>query len=115
MIEQGITPKILTRGNKLLLLSIPSLNIRFLDSMLYCQSSLSAFAARYRIKEKKGYFPHALSGMESLQINQKGLPDFKYFSPCYDKKEMREQKRWWYDNVDKDYEWNYQTELLVTI
>lgn len=89
------------------------LNIRFLDSMLYCQSSLASFAQRYSLPEEKGYFPHALSGLSQLKLDRLGLPPFEHFSPAYDKKEARVQKRRWYDSMPLDYHWNYQQELTV--
>ena len=113
LIEEGITPRILTRGNKILVLTIPILNIRFLDSMLYCQSSLSKFASRYGLKELKGFVPHQMSGIQSLTLTSIGLPPFKYYSPCYDKIEARKQKKAWYDKIPADYHWNYQIELTV--
>ena len=57
----GLTPDVITRGNKLLSMEIASLGLRFLDSMLFCPGSLAKVGQRYGLEETKGSFPHHMN------------------------------------------------------
>ena len=57
----GLTPDIVTRGNKLLSMEIGVLGLRFIDSMLFCPGSLARLGQRYGIAETKGSFPHHMN------------------------------------------------------
>ena len=112
-VNNGLTPSIVPRGNKILSMSIPPLNINFLDSMRYCPGSLDAIGRRYNLEQSKGFFPHKFN-----------LPDnYNYSGPCPDAK-------WFYNESDTPtqqkvkqkfvqdlhatcYEWNFKTEIGI--
>jgi len=57
LVNLNISPDILSRGNKILQLSIPSFNIAFKDSFRYMKASLSKCCKLYNIDMEKGTFP----------------------------------------------------------
>ena len=57
--KNGITPEIITRGAKILSLTVPEMNIKFIDSLCFIPMKLAAFPKTFGLTElQKGYFPH---------------------------------------------------------
>ena len=54
--KKGITPEIITRGAKILSLTVPEINIKFIDSLCFIPMKLAAFPKTFGLTElQKGY------------------------------------------------------------
>jgi hypothetical protein len=64
--KNGITPEIITRGAKILSLTVSEMNIKFIDSLCFIPMKLAAFPKTFGLSElKKGYFPHFFNRAEN--------------------------------------------------
>ena len=110
--ENSITPEVVPRGNKILSMSLPTLNIYFLDSMLYCPGSLSKLAKRYHLTCGKGFFPHNFNNVE--HYNYRGsAPDSSWFIGEIDSHDEKKTKLDYLDNLKKScYYWNFKDEIF---
>ncbi|KAK5650288.1 hypothetical protein RI129_001317 [Pyrocoelia pectoralis] len=80
-------PKIISNGLKLI--SIQCDDIRFIDSLSFIPSSLSAFPKTFNFPESKGYFPFLFNTSENR--NYEGpLPALEYF--CTDQMSAKERQ-----------------------
>ena len=66
--ENGIKYDIILRGAKILSLSMPMFNIRFIDSLNFIPMALAKFPGTFGIDEiSKGYFPHLFNRRENQE------------------------------------------------
>ncbi|XP_055340393.1 uncharacterized protein LOC129589579 [Paramacrobiotus metropolitanus] len=64
--KNGIVPKVILNGGKILQLDVPQLNIRFRDSINYNPQSLAKWPATFGLPEiSKGTFPHRFNRKEN--------------------------------------------------
>ena len=77
--KNGITPEIITRGAKILSLTVPEMNIKFIDSVCFIPMKLAAFPKTFGLTElQKGYFPYFFNRAENQEYVGP-LPDAKYY------------------------------------
>jgi hypothetical protein len=111
--NNGVTPEVITRGAKILSLTVPELNIKFIDSLCFIPMHLTDFPKTFGITElEKGYFPHFFNRAEN-QSYIGPLPDAKFYDPDGMKPDDREKFYAWYnDLLERDYNFDFQAEIL---
>ena len=111
--KNGITPEIITRGAKILSLTVPEMNIKFIDSLCFIPMKLAAFPKTFGLTElQKGYFPHFFNRAENQEYVDP-LPDAKYYDPDGMSPADREKFFAWYnDLVRKEHVFDFQAEIL---
>ena len=81
LLNHSLAPHIIYSGSKIMMLTVSKLNIRFIDSINFIQTSLSSFSKQFGLTETcKGYFPHLFN----TAANQKYVgpyPDVSTYSP----------------------------------
>ncbi|XP_055336572.1 uncharacterized protein LOC129587021 [Paramacrobiotus metropolitanus] len=66
LLKNGVVPKVILNGGKILQLDVPQLNIRFRDSINYNPQSLAKWPATFGLPEiSKGTFPHRFNRKEN--------------------------------------------------
>ena len=105
--EKGLTPSIVRRDQRILLLDITEISIRFLDSNLYLEESIDSLAKR--ISTKIHYFP--------LKYNKKkfygycgAIPTVEHFHFFEDSTVQRNNKTVFVKNLT--YPWNMFENLM---
>ncbi|CAB4017685.1 DNA polymerase, partial [Paramuricea clavata] len=108
-----LTTEIITRGAKILSLTVPEMNIKFIDSLCFIPMKLAAFPKTFGLTElQKGYFPHFFNRAEN-QDYVGPLPDSKFYDPDGMSSDDREKFYSWYnEQVRRQYEFDFQAEIL---
>ena len=87
--KNAIKYEVILRGAKILSMTIPMFNIKFVDSLNFIPMSLSKFPKTFGMTELcKGYFPH-LFNKEENQNYIDPIPPVAYYSPNTMKPEAR--------------------------
>jgi hypothetical protein len=111
MAEKPIQYEPIDVGNKTLMLSIPALKMRFLDSMAFISGPLRAFPKMFDLKDiKKGDFPHMFSSKDTLDYVG-NYPEKKYYG--YDTMDEKDKKSFndWYE-TKKGCVFDFKKEML---
>ena len=70
-VENSLKPYTIYNGSKLMLLEIPSINLKIIDSSNFVQGPLSNFPETFGLTElKKGYFPHLTLKKMRIMLDQ---------------------------------------------
>ncbi|CAH1106820.1 unnamed protein product [Psylliodes chrysocephalus] len=78
-VENAIKPYTIYSGSKLMLLEVPSIKLKIIDSSNFVAGPISAFPKTFGLKEmRKGYFPHYFNTLEN-QDYVGPLHDVKYY------------------------------------
>lgn len=80
LIREKVKVQLLTQGGKLLCITLPIFDIRFIDSLSFLPMKLSKMPKAMGFQGSKGYFPHLFNTAEN-QDYVGPLPDAKYYSP----------------------------------
>ena len=92
----NIYPFTIHNGNKINMMSLKKVGIKFIDSYKHFLQPLEALPEMFGIKEmKKGFFPHKFNTPEN-QSYVGPVPDKKYYSPNTMKSKKREEFLEWY-------------------
>jgi len=96
-----------------MLLEIPSIRLKIIDSSNFVQGPLSDFPKTFGLTElKKGYFPHVFNTKENE--NYVGpIPDKKYY--CYNQMKPEARKKfleWYLQNVQENYIFDMEKEIV---
>ena len=130
LFEQGITPSIVSKGNKILKLRVDEYDISFLDSYRYIKSSLAKCCKMYQLDMRKGFFP--VRANRPLFYNackiffcsrhnptpplsptfSASIPAFNWFVNENDSHQAVEEKRKWYLER-KSSSWIFDKELAL--
>ena len=131
-IDMGIHCKVVTRGRKVLRLTLADLNITFLDSFLFVASSLrsihSSLGLACDAKGTKchhiitlsqlyslssGFFPHMMSSREYYNVKMDHMPPRFFYSPeLFKPCDMGEFNKWYDDCVAKKMSFSF-TDMLI--
>ncbi|XP_055350336.1 uncharacterized protein LOC129596956 [Paramacrobiotus metropolitanus] len=97
LLSNGITPKVILNGGKIMQLDVLQLNIRFRDSINYNPQSLSKWPATFGIKDtSKGTFPHRFNRPENWdQVTE--FPTKEQYGSKFMNKKDRETFEQWYN------------------
>ena len=111
--KNGITPEIITRGAKILSLTVSEMNIKFIDSLCFIPMKLVAFPKTFGLTElQKGYFPHFSNRAENQEYVGP-MPEAKFYDPDGMSSDDREKFYTWYNGqVERQYEFDFQAEIL---
>ena len=111
--ENAVMYKLLLRGAKIVSLTIPMFNIKFIDSLNFIPMSLAKFPKTFGMRELcKGYFPH-LFNKEENQNYVGPIPDADYYAPNTMKPEVREAFLTWHkEQRDNGYIFNFKEEII---
>ncbi|XP_072400380.1 uncharacterized protein [Diabrotica undecimpunctata] len=107
-----IKPYTIYSGSKLMLLTIPHLALKIIDSSNFVCGPLAGFPKTFGLTElKKGYFPHYFNKLENHSYIGP-LPDTSYYSPNTMKPSQRETfLKWHAERVQEAYVFDFQKEL----
>ena len=111
--ENGVKYEVILRGAKILSMTIPMFNIKFIDSLNFIPMGLSQFPKTFGMSELcKGYFPHLFNRKENE--NYIGpIPAEPYYTPNSMKPESRKAFRVWYkEQRDNEYIFNFNEEII---
>ena len=108
MMERNITPSVITRGNGIMNMSLPSLNINFNDTFLYIKTSLAKCCKLYDIPMMKGIFP--IKANVPAYYEARKIPPFKLFINDTDDENGINDKKKWYSSRRKR-PWNFKEEI----
>ena len=96
--SKAIKPSIIFNGSKIMTLSVPSLKIRFLDSLNFLPMPLSNLPRTFNLTElAKGFFPHLFNKKCNENLVQCVLPPKHFYLPENMMPKVREEFERWYD------------------
>ena len=111
--ENGVKYEVILRGAKILSMTIPMFNIKFIDSLNFIPMSLAKFPKTFGMSELcKGYFPHLFNREENE--NYVGpIPPSPYYAPNTMKPGTREAFLTWYkEQRDSGYIFDFKEEII---
>ena len=111
--KNAIKYEVILRGAKILSMTIPMFNLKFIDSLNFIPMSLAKFPKTFDMPELcKGYFPH-LFNKEENQNYIGPIPPVAYYSPNTMKPEAREAFLAWHkEQVENNYLFDFQKEII---
>ena len=111
--ENGVKYEVILRGAKILSMTIPMFNIKFIDSLNFIPMSLAKFPKTFGMSELcKGYFPH-LFNKEENQNYVGPIPPESYYAPLTMKPEVREAFLAWHkEQRDNGYIFDFKEEII---
>ena len=111
--KNAIKYEVILRGAKILSMTIPMFNMKFIDSLNFIPMSLSKFPKTFGMTELcKGYFPH-LFNKEENQNYIGPIPPVAYYSPNTMKPEARETFLAWHkEQVESNYLFDFEKEII---
>ena len=112
LIKNAIYYKIIYRGAKILSMTVPMFNIKFIDSLNFMPMALAALPKTFGVPELcKGYFPH-LFNKEENQNYVGPIPPVHYYHPNGMKPKAREEFLTWHkEKVESNYVFNFKEEI----
>ena len=111
--KNAIKYEVILRGAKILSMTIPMFDMKFIDSLNFIPMSLSKFPKTFGKTELcKGYFPH-LFNKEENQSYVGPIPPVPYYSPNTMKPEAREAFLAWHkEQVENNYVFDFRNEII---
>ena len=111
--KNAIKYEVILHGAKILSMTIPMFNMKFVDSLNFIPMSLSKFPKTFGMPELcKGYFPH-LFNKEENQDYIDSIPPVAYYSPLTMKPEAREAFLAWHkEQVESNYLFDFEKEII---
>ena len=112
LIRNAIYYKLIYRGAKILSMTVPMFNIKFIDSLNFMPMALAALPKTFGVPELcKGYFPH-LFNKEENQNYVGPIPPVHYYHPNGMKPKVREEFLTWHkEKVESNYVFNFKEEI----
>ena len=111
--ENAVKYEVILRGAKILSMTVPMFNIKFIDSLNFIPTSLAKFPKTFGMTELcKGYFPH-LFNKEENQDYVGSIPPQSNYAPTTMKPEAREAFLVWYkEQIDNKYVFDFNKEII---
>ena len=111
--KNAVKYEIILRGAKILSLTVPMFNIKFIDSLNFIPMSLAKFPKTFGKTELcKGYFPH-LFNKEENQDYVGPIPHQNEYAPTTMKPEAREAFLAWHEEqTESNYVFNFREEIV---
>ena len=112
LIKNAIYHKVIYRGAKILSMTVPMFNMKFIDSLNFMPMALAALPKTFGVPELcKGYFPH-LFNKEENQSYVGPIPPVHYYHPDGMKPKVREEFLAWHkEKVESNYVFNFKEEI----
>ena len=103
---------VILRGAKILSLTVPMFEMKFIDSLNFMPMALAALPKTFGVPELcKGYFPH-LFNKEENQDYVGPIPPVHYYQPNGMKPKVREEFLAWHkEKVESNYVFNFKEEI----
>ena len=104
---------VILRGAKILSLTVPMFDMKFIDSLNFILMSLAQFPKTFgETALCKGYFPH-LFNKEENQSYVGPIPPVHYYQPNGMKPKVREEFLTWHkEKVESNYVFNFREEIV---
>ena len=111
--ENGVKYEVILRGAKILSMTVPMFNIKFIDSLNFIPMGLAKFPKTFGMDELcKGYFPHLFNRVENVGYVGP-IPPEPYYSPNSMKPEARKAFLTWHkEQRDNNYVFNFNQEII---
>ena len=112
LIKNAIHHEVIYRGAKILSMTVPMFNMKFIDSLNFMPMALAALPKTFGVPELcKGYFPH-LFNKEENQSYVGPIPPVHYYHPNGMKPKVREEFLTWHkEKVESNYVFNFKEEI----
>ena len=112
LIKNAIHHEVIYRGAKILSMTVPMFNMKFIDSLNFMPMALAALPKTFGVPELcKGYFPH-LFNKEENQNYVGPIPPVHYYHPNGMKPKVREEFLTWHkEKVESNYVFNFKEEI----
>ena len=112
LIKNAIHHEVIYRGAKILSMTVPMFNMKFIDSLNFMPMALAALPKTFGVPELcKGYFPH-LFNKEENQSYVGPIPPVHYYQPNGMKPKVREEFLAWHkEKVESNYVFNFKEEI----
>ena len=113
LIRNTIKHDVILRGAKILSMTVPMFDMKFIDSLNFIPMSLAKFPKTFGMAELcKGYFPH-LFNKEENQSYVGPIPSSTYYSPNTMKPEVRKEFLTWHkEKEESNYVFNFRDEIV---
>ncbi len=108
----GVKYEVIMTGAKIVTLTVPMFNIRFIDSLNFIPMALANFPKTFGLDElRKGYFPHLFNKSENQ--NYVGpIPCEPYYTPnSMSTKNRKAFQEWHKERKDSDYVFDFAKEI----
>ena len=108
----GVKYDVIMTGAKIVTLTVPMFNIRFIDSLNFIPMALANFPKTFGLDElRKGYFPHLFNRSENQ--NYVGpIPSEPYYTPnSMSTKNRKAFQEWHKEQKDSDYVFDFAKEI----
>ncbi|XP_055336280.1 uncharacterized protein LOC129586839 [Paramacrobiotus metropolitanus] len=100
LLKNGIIPRVIMNGGKIMQLDVVQLNIRFRDSINYNPQSLSKWPATFGIEDaSKGLFPHRFNRPENWDQVTEFPSMMEYGHQFMSKKDREAFEQWYKDEI----------------
>ena len=111
--KNAVKYDVILRGAKILTMTVPMFNMKFIDSLNFIPMGLSKFPKTFGMTELcKGYFPH-LFNKEENQDYVGPIPPVAYYAPNAMKPEARESFLAWHkEQRESDYRFCFKEEII---
>ncbi len=110
--KNGVKYDVIMSGAKIVTLTVPMFNIRFIDSLNFVPMALANFPKTFGLDElRKGYFPHLFNKKENQ--NYIGpIPCEPYYTPnSMSSKNRKAFQEWYKEQKDSDYVFDFAKEI----
>ena len=110
--KNGVKYYVIMSGAKIVTLTVPMFNIRFIDSLNFIPMALANFPKTFGLDElRKGYFPHLFNKRENQ--NYIGpIPCEPYYTPnSMSPKNRKAFQEWYKEQKDCDYVFDFAKEI----
>ena len=113
LIRNAIKHDVILRGAKILSMTVPMFDMKFIDSLNFIPMGLSKFPKTFGMPELcKGYFPH-LFNKEENQHYVGPIPPASNYAPNTMKPEVREEFLAWHkEKEESNYVFNFRDEIV---
>ncbi len=109
--KNGVKYDVIMSGAKIVTLTVPMFNIRFIDSLNFIPMALANFPKTFGLDElRKGYFPHLFNKRENQ--NYVGpIPCEPYLPNSMSSKNRKAFQEWHKEQKDSDYVFDFAKEI----
>lgn len=100
--QNGTKPNLILKDKKILAISVPSLNMRIIDSLNFLPMPLSAFAKSFNLTEHKGHFPHFFSTPQNFTYRGPLPPEEMYGTDTMKPDQLINFRKWYSSEIERN-------------
>jgi hypothetical protein len=113
LVKNNICPNVIVKGQKIMNMTIPGCNIRFIDSFNFLPMGLAKLPAAFGLScGSKGYFPHFFNCAENWVDTDRPLPDISFYG--VDSMNVNERNKflvWYKEEKGRNKTFNMEKEI----